>query len=564
MADEDFIYNPDTAALVLQQEALPKDFIKDHPGAIVSKPLTGDYVILYLNKSDINNVINGLESYNSNPYPMAMGLLDEAELEASGIVPVREHAYLQLRGSGVLLGFVDTGIDYTNKAFIYEDGTSKIQYIWDQSIKGAPPEGYLYGSEYNRELINHALASANPRELVPHIDTVGHGTFLASVAGGRQLDNFTGAAPDAEIIAVKLRKARPAEYERYLITPSVENVFSSDDFMLGIQYIVEKAKELGRPVAICCALGTNQGGHDGLTTLERYLSRISGIIGVVTCVATGNEGQARHHAQGKIELSGDSQTIELRAGDRFEDVYITIWNNASDRLSVAVRSPSGEQVARVPARSGIRVSNDLILERSTVIVEYVFPIEGGGGQLTRVKMLAATPGVWVVTVYGDSVLDGAYHAWLPMTGFIDPDTVFLSPSPHCTITTPAVALGTVTCGAYDSRNNSLYPPSSWGPSRLPSAVPDLTAPGVEVGGIYPASYGRMSGTSPAAAITAGACALLLQWGIVNNNDPSLNSYSARAYLIGGCEREANIVYPNDQWGYGRLNLMNTFMALRTL
>jgi subtilisin family serine protease len=92
--------------------------------------------------------------------------------------------------------------------------------------------------------------------------------------------------------------------------------------------------------------------------------------------------------------------------------------------------------------------------------------------------------------------------------------------------------------------------------------PDFTAPGVDVGGVYPTGYGKMSGTSVAAAITAGAGALLLQWGIVNQNDISMSTYHIRAYLIRGCSRSETIVYPNQQWGYGSLNLLQTFSRMR--
>jgi subtilisin family serine protease len=93
-------------------------------------------------------------------------------------------------------------------------------------------------------------------------------------------------------------------------------------------------------------------------------------------------------------------------------------------------------------------------------------------------------------------------------------------------------------------------------------APDLVAPGVDVGGFYPSGHGIMSGTSVAAAITTGASALLLQWGIVNKNDITLSTYQIRAYLIRGCNRSEGIKYPNPQTGYGALNLIQTFQFMR--
>jgi len=559
---EDFINAPDTIALVLDSDSASLLQPGLEPYILKSKPLSGGYIIIYVNENDVYKVIHNIEFFTTSIYPFVFGLVGLAELEATGIAQVHRQPFLDLRGSGVLLGFVGTGIDYTLNAFRYEDGSSKIQYIWDQSISGNPPHGYLYGSEYNNAMINEALRSQYPHEIVPHRDTVGHGTFLASVAGSREPNEYIGAAPDAEIIAVKLKRARPSSYRRYLIPKHQENAFSSDDFMMGVQYILDKAQELDRPVAICVSLGTNLGTHDGFSRVEGYLSRIAGITGTAVCSAAGNEGDAGHHTHNRIAYTGESQNIEFRASGQQEDIYLVIYSYASDRMSVSVTSPTGEIVSRVPARSGASYSSRLVLERATVIVEYLFPIEISGGQLTRIKILSATPGVWTITIYGDSILDGTFHAWLPLTGFIDPDTVFLKPTPNYTIVTPATSMGPITCGAYNSQNNSLFSSSSWGPTRLPAIMPDLAAPGVNVTGIFPTGYGSMSGTSVAAAITAGASALLLQWGIVHRNDLSMNSYHIRADLISGCDRDPNIEYPNNQWGYGRMNLFNTFRSLR--
>ncbi|MCL2702856.1 MAG: S8 family peptidase [Defluviitaleaceae bacterium] len=562
MTPEDFIYAPSTVALILDNESISIAHLEQGPGVVFSKPLSGGYTVVYVNESDIDKVIVEPENYTTSIYPLVLGLMGVNDLNASGILQVQRQPFLNLSGSGVLLGFIDTGIDYTNKAFIYEDGSSKIQYIWDQTIRGNPPAGCHYGSEYDNETINRALKSENPFEIVPHRDTVGHGTFLASIAGSREIDGHIGAAPDAEIIVVKMRRSRAFDSNRFLIPREQENAYSSDDLMIGVQYIIDKAQELERPVAICISVGTNLGAHDGFFKLEGYLAKIAGYTGKAICAAAGNEGTAGHHVQRRIASTGESQAIEMRASNKHEDIYISIWNFASDRLSVAVKSPTGEIINRVPARSGTSYKSKLILERATVIVEYTFPVERSGGQLTRVKILSATPGVWTITVYGDSILDGTFHAWLPIVGFINPDTQFLSPTRYYTVVLPATSMGVITCGAYNSKDNSLYVSTSFGPSRLPSIKPDLVAPGVDVSGLYPTGPGNMSGTSVSAAITAGASALMLQWGIVEKNDTAMDSYRIRANLIAGCIRHENDEFPNNQWGYGRLNLYNTFRSLR--
>ncbi|MCL2579028.1 MAG: S8 family peptidase [Oscillospiraceae bacterium] len=563
MSLEDIFYDPDVVSLVMERESVTESYLENNPNILFRKELTGGYSVIYVRENNVDKVVSEIATHAIVPYPLVLGLMGTQELTDSGITQVQQQPFLNLMGSGVLLGFIDTGIDYTSSAFRYEDGGSKILYIWDHTIRGGPPDGYPFGTEYSTAQIDQALRSPDPHEIVPHRDTVGHGTFLASIAGGRGPGEYTGAAPDAEIIAVKLKRARPSDYARFLIPPEQENAFSSADFMLGVQYIIDKALALRRPVAICIAMGTNSGGHDGYLPFGSYLSRISTIIGVAVCSAAGNEGQAKHHTHGRLAGDGDTKNIELRVGSSHGDVHMSIWNFAADRMSVSIRSPTGATISRIPARSGIVYTDKLVLERTTVRIEYIYPIERSGSQVTRIQILSATPGIWTITLHGDSILDGTYHAWLPITGFIDPETVFLSPSPNYTIVTPGNTLGVISCGAYDSHTDSFAAFSSQGPSRFSSILPVLVAPGVEVSGIFPGGPGVMSGTSVSSAITTGACALMLQWGIVEKNDISLDSYRIRVNLIAGCTRDPTREYPNNQWGYGRLNLYNTFRSLRS-
>lgn len=430
------------------------------------------------------------------------------------------------------------------------------------AINGKAPGGYYFGAEYTNSQINEALQSADPYSVVPHQDNVGHGTFLASVAASNEEGTYLGVAPESELIIVKLKKASSFYLNRFLVPRDQQNAFESSDLMLGIEYAIEKAIELDRPLAICIGLGTNLGGHDGYSVLEDYLSRISYMVGVAICSAAGNESNTKHHIQGTVPGTGATSSIEIDAGSSSNDIYLSLWNGPSDRLSVSVRSPAGEVIGRIAAKSGTNFESRLVLERSTVSIQYVFPIEGSGAQLTTIRILEPTPGIWTLNIYGDTILDGTFNIWLPITGFADPDIVFLAATPSCTVTVPATAVGVITSGAYNSLNDSLYVNSSWGPTRLPMMSPDFTAPGVDVEGILPSGYGTMSGTGVAAAFTAGACALLLQWGIVEGNNRLLNTYLTKTLLIRGCERDEGIVYPNIQWGYGRVNLINTLESIR--
>jgi Subtilase family. len=562
---DEFLSLPTTIDFVTRQSDHFENYLKKTPEIIATQGLSGGFVLGYIDRNQIDALTDALGSSYISALNFVLGLLDRDELAASGIIQVQDQPFLNLRGEGTIVGIVDTGIDYTKDAFRYEDGSSKIRYIYDQTGQGQHPSGgFLIGTEYTNEQINEALKSENPYEIVPQRDTSGHGTFLASVAAGREEGENIGAAPDAELIVVKLRKSRPFYLERYLIPPDQENAFSSASVMVGIEYIIKRAKELDRPVALCIGVGTNQGSHDGFSLFEDYITHLTNLSGVCICTAAGNESQARHHTQGVIAKTDATQEIEIKVGENAGDIYMTIFNGAADRVSVAVKSPTGERVTRVPAKPGTVLNSRLVLEKSRVTVEYYFPLEGSGGQQTVVKIINATPGVWTVTLYGDIILDGTYHSWLPITGFVSPDVEFLSPIPNFTIVVPATTIGTITCGAYNSGNNSLYPNSSWGPTRLPMMSPTLSAPGVNVGGVYPSGPGVMSGTSVSTGITTGASALLLQWGVVQGNDVAMSTYQIKAFLIRGCNRDENVTYPNPQWGYGRLNLIQSFAYMREL
>lgn len=560
---EQFIDSPETMDFLLRKNEYLMDYLQSNPNVVLTQTIGGRYVAAYVDSGYADIIIRYFGASFISAEPLIYGLLDMQSLEAAGIYQVQQQPYLNLTGKGVLLGFVDTGIDYTKDIFRYEDGTSKIQYIYDQTQRGNTPEGFFIGTEYNNSQINEALKSENPYDIVSQRDTVGHGTFLASVAAGREdKSGFIGAAPDAELIIVKLRQIKPFYKRRFRVPPEQESAYGHIDIMIGIEYILQKARELGRPVVICLALGTNQGGHDGTTRFEEYLTGISNLRGVCICTAAGNESLARHHFQNVLREAGEEQNIDIRVGENAGDFSVSIRNRAADQISVSVRSPSGELVGRVPARSGTITETKLVLENSSIIIEYFFPLEISGSQSTIVRIVNATPGIWTIVVHGDIVLDGTYHAWLPLTGFVSPSVGFFAPTPYTTVVVPATAAAIITCGAYNAGTNSLYINSSWGPTRLSALTPDLVAPGVNVGGVYPDGYGTMSGTSAAAAITAGACALMQQWGIVNKNDISMSTYDIRAYLIRGCSRIQTISYPNVQWGYGSLNLIETFNLMR--
>ncbi len=555
---EEYVKLPTTVDFQVINTRRFQDYAADKPYLHFGTELANNYIIVYTNEKYIQGLLMDLGSDFLSFYPKILSPLDSVGNDRSGITQVLNQPFLDLSGRGVIIGIVDTGIDYTQKAFQFEDGTSKILHLWDQTVDGKRSEGLYFGSDYDNSDLNRALRSETPLNVVPQTDEDGHGTFLASVAAANESGDYIGAAPKASLIAVKLRRARDFYIRRYLLSPDNPNLYESSDYLLGIKYILDRSIVLGKPVVICIGMGSNTSAHDGNTLFEDYISFVSQRAGVAFVTAAGNEANARHHTQGKFSTGNSVQTVSIKVGRQGVSFSVIIFGPAFDKLSVGVVSPTGEAVPRIPFRSGLEYAEKLIMEETRVFIKYFKDINNN----IIVGFESATEGIWDIQLYGDSIIDGSYFAWLPMTGQVSPEVEFLKPVPETTIVYPAAALRSITCGAYNSDDGSLSVSSSWGPTRMPRIAPDFVAPGVGVRGIYPTGYGTMTGTSAAAAITAGAAALLMEWGILQNNMPTINGDLIKSLLIGGCTRESGLSYPNNKWGYGKLNLYDTFVYLR--
>ena len=555
---EEYVKLPTTVDFQVINTPRFREYARDKPYLHFGTEFANNYIIVYTNEKYIQGLLIDLGSDFLSFYPKIMSPLDSIGNDRSGITQVLNQPFLDLSGQGVIIGIVDTGIDYTQSAFRFEDGSSKILNIWDQTIDGKRSDDLYFGSDYDNETINRALMSDDPRSIVPQIDEDGHGTFLASVAAANRSDEYVGAAPKANIISVKLRRARDFYIRRYLLSQDNPNLYESSDFLLGIKYILDRSVYYNKPVVICVGMGSNTSAHDGNTLFEDYISFVSQRAGVAFVTAAGNEANAKHHTQGVIRSDNTAENISIKVGRQGASFSVIIFGPAFDKISVGVISPTGEAIPRMPFRSGLEYSEKLIMEETRIFIKYFKDINNN----VIVGFESATEGIWDIRIYGDSIIDGSYYAWLPITGQICDEVEFLRPVPEYTIVYPAAAMRSITCGAYNGDDGSLSVSSSWGPTRMPRIAPDFVAPGVGVRGIYPIGFGTMTGTSAAAAITTGAAALLMEWGIVKNNMPTINGDLIKSLLIGGCAREAGMMYPNNKWGYGKLDLYNTFVYLR--
>mgnify|MGYP001094739526 FL=1 len=495
--------------------------------------------------------------------PILYGLNAQESLEEAGISLFHTYPYGELRGDGVVIGIIDTGIDYTNDVFRYEDGTTRIQRIWDQTIEGAPPRGFNYGSEYMKEEIDEALRDPDPYSIVPSRDENGHGTFIAGIAAGydrSSANEYIGGAPDAELYVVKLRPA--SEYLRnYYFIRDDAYACQSNDIMLGINYLIQSIRETSKPMVICLGIGTNDGPHDGTNILETLLGEIAPLRRIALVLAAGNEANTGHHYLGTL-ATNPSDSFEINVAPGEEGFELLMWSYNPDRISISIRSPLGGIIDRIPVAPGGYHQTKFPLEQTTAVVIYTYLDPRNGAQEIIVRLQKPTDGIWTFTVYGDYIVNGRYDAWLPKDGFQNPATRFLQPDPFTTLTIPSTQAGAIVVGAYDDIDKSMFVGSSRGPTRTGVIKPDLIAPGVnvrapQVGGGYTA----YTGTGASAAITASAAALLFQWGNIEGNLPFMNTNTINSILIRGATRQKGVIYPNPVEGYGRLNLFNSLALI---
>lgn len=477
---------------------------------------------------------------------------------------------LQLTGKQVLIGFVDTGIRYTEDVFRDEFGNTRIEAIWDQSleIEGRAPEGLFYGSEFSREDINRALASANPRDMVPSWDENGHGSRIAAVAAGTNLGEnvFIGAAPDADILVVKLKQAKEYLREFYLINDEAE-AFQENDIMLACKYLLQYARVFKRPLVIVLGVGTSQGDHAGNSPLGRYLNDLNKQRNVAVVVAAGNEGNASHHYLGNLNQSVNETTweqmaydnVEIRVGEGEKGFVCELWGSNPDVFEIGIVSPGGERIPRISFNYQEGLSYRFVYERTKIDIDIVLVEEFSSQELIFMRFQDPTPGVWTITVYHQGSLNsGVFHMWLPVQPFLSSMTYFLSPNPYTTITEPGMAQDVFNVGAYNSESGAFAFFSGRGNNRMGYPKPALVAPGIHV---Y-TPFGASTGTSISAAFVAGAVADFMQWAVIEENAPRISGLGIRGYFVLGAERNPEIRYPNREWGYGKLNLEGVFNELR--
>lgn len=472
-----------------------------------------------------------------------------------------------LNGRGVLLAVLDSGITWDLEVFRKADGSTRIRYLWDQTVSeetasmryGKMPDGFSLGTEYTAEEINAALQmhALDRYRLIPSRDLSGHGTAVAGIATGRSADGlYTGAAPEAELIVVKL--GSPGN------NGGVEEGFlRTTEILRGVTYALRKAGQLNMPLVINLSFGNSYGSHDGSSLLERFLDNASEIGRTVICVGSGNEGATRGHFAGNI--TRDSR-VELAVGNYERNLNIQLWKNYSDVFRIRLQAPGGEEAELSTNIQGGKYT--LELEQTRILVYLGEPLPYAVAQEIYLDMIPAegsyiNAGIWTIRLEPVMTVTGQYYLYLPAGNGRGDSTGFYRSTPQVTLTVPSTAAKVITVGAYDPVYDTYADFSGRGYADSTRTIgvaaagltkPDLVAPGVNIQA--PDVYGTFTpttGTSFATPIVSGAAALLMEWGIVRGNDPFLYGEKIKAYLRKGARPlRGEMEYPNDRVGYGRL------------
>lgn len=507
-----------------------------------------------------------LSSYDYFEIPHCYGLMDMSVLNETGSDFLQNQSQLGVTGNGILIGFLDTGIDYTHPAFINESGQTKILSIWDQTLIAEElPDSIAYGSEYSEAMINEALASEDPFAVVPSRDMIGHGTQLAGIAAGnrRPADDFSGMAPDSQLVIVKLKEAKSHLKEYYGIAENML-AYQTTDILMALNYLRQTAVRLGRPMVICLGLGTSLGGLNQRNPLEHFLENLAETEGFSIVAAIGNEGLAGNTYIDTIDSRIGMQSVEILVGQE-QGFTLELWGRPPNIYTLSVQTPFGESMPELFVRGRGTVSHYFLTASTTLQLDYLLSEQNSGEQIIQLKFRDPIPGIWSVIVRKRAYDNSEYVMKLPIRNFLRSDTRFMRPTPDYSLVKPAGVRNIVSVAAYDLQTGNVYNGSSWGYNNTYGTKPDLAAPGVNI--LVPNlqhGFSLATGSSIAAACTAGSIALLFEWMIKYHIPWVPNTTGTKNFIIRGARRIPGMSFPNQRMGYGKLDLYASYEQLLNL
>lgn len=469
---------------------------------------------------------------------------------------------IMLQGEGVVVGIISTGIDYLNPRFIKANGNSRVLSVWDQSLDQGPvPNGFLVGTEFTEEIINEALRrrnmGENPYSIVNHKDMVGHGTAIAGIIGGAAIepgDALVSVVPKCDFAVVKLKEAKSNTLRLSGIDRRDIPIYQDSDIAAAIRYLAELQEKLKRPMTVYLALGSNYGGRNGQTVLERYIDYFTQKRDFTVVSNTGSQGNAQGHASGIISRIGEERIIPINVDNSEGNLFFSIYIFKPDNISIGILAPTGEriQTLTIPQVNGEIITFNL--GKSTIILQYFSDGYSNGDERIDVLIRNAVGGAWIINLLGEYIVKGKYDMWLIQKELLLQETRFLEADMNITLMTPATAINALTTSYYNQKNNTIVPESGRGFTREGIIKPSVATAGVDI--LTVGLNNQLivaTGAAMAGALLTGAIAMIYEWGIIRENDLELFPPKMRSYIISSAVRDEGQIYPNPEWGFGRLS-----------
>lgn len=496
--------------------------------------------------------------------PANMFTLQEiTPVEASEASFLQLNLPLNLKGRGVNVAIIDTGIDYLSEEFMDEKGETRIEAIWDQSIlsdkeeeQKIVPFGTVYYKGQIQDAINAYRQGKNPYEIVPSKDVIGHGTNMAGIIGGRGAKpELIGIAPSCNFTVIKLIEDYSFKAQFNISIP----IFNITAIFAALEFLDKYERTENKPMVIYFPLGSNLGSHHGDSMIDQFIEYICMKSERVFITGAGNERASGGHSSGTILGVGESSTFELDISPEQKDIWIEIWVDVPNIVSLSILSPSGESTGIInPLINKLEIYN-FIFEKTSIKINYYLPDEFSGAQLIRIRFYNLQKGIWTFRLTGSVILDGKYNVWIPQQGITIGGSKLNPSDPYGTITNPGNTRVGITIAGYNQNNNNSLNYSGMAFRERYVNIIDVAAGAVNAKTVAPGNKTSVvNGTSVSSAIVAGACALLFEWGITDKNDPFMYSQTVKTYLARGTIKRSGDVYPNPQWGYGILNILTLF------
>lgn len=531
-------------------------------------PITDTLGVIAVQRDDLNRLRNDVPAIIFIEARSIYVLQNISPSDVDRINEVKINPYLNLTGRQVIVALLDTGVNYLNREFIREDDTSRILGIWDQSIESdRSPKTYI-GTTYTNDEINQAiqaqLRGEDPYAIVPSRDEVGHGTEMAGIIGARGYNGeMQGIANDCDFIVIKLLET--PNYKKVLRENNlpIVPVYNNTEILAAVEYARQTARSYNRPLIVYFGVGSNEGSHDGYNITARYITNLAGRTGTVYVAGTGNQGNAEGHVRRFLQNAGEVVTVEMNISKELRYFSFYIWVQKPSRVSLSIISPRGEDTGYLVNQiDSVTIRNFYLIDTQLKVQGYD-PESLTGHQVFILYFDNIKPGIWKFRIRADIVSNGRVDIWLPPREVLPEGTRFLEPNPENTLTIPSTARDIVSVAHYNGDTNAIMAESGKGFDTNRFIRPDIATVGTNV--LTISRDGNrvipVSGSSVATAIVAGAAALLIQWALIDQNDISISSGKARSLFIYGAERELGTIYPNEAFGYGKMDLQEIFNIL---